>query len=142
MVLIKVHLYYLGKPRDPRANQMADEYLQRTSRYLHCEMREIRPGRFDPWQRHPAALKVLLDAAGRPFDSAAFTALIARAQRDARDLVFLVGGADGLPPAWRPRADLLLSLSPLTFPHEFARVILAEQIYRAATSLRGHPYPR
>jgi 23S rRNA (pseudouridine1915-N3)-methyltransferase len=105
-------------------------------------MREIRPDRFDPWERHPAGMKVLLDDAGRSLDSAAFTALVDRAQREARDLVFLIGGADGLPPDWRPRADLLLSLSAMTFPHEFARVMLAEQVYRAATSLRGHPYPR
>ena len=61
---------------------------------------------------------------------------------ESRDLAFVIGGADGLPPEWKPRADLLLSLSPMTFPHEFARVMLAEQIYRAATTLRGHPYPR
>jgi len=56
--------------------------------------------------------------------------------------VFVLGGADGLPPEWRPNADLLLSLSPMTFPHELARAMLAEQIYRAVTTLRGHPYPR
>jgi 23S rRNA (pseudouridine1915-N3)-methyltransferase len=87
-------------------------------------------------------MKVLLDAAGRALDSAGFTALVSRAETEARDLVLIIGGADGLPAAWRPRADLLLSLSPMTFPHEFARVMLAEQIYRAATTLRGHPYPR
>jgi 23S rRNA (pseudouridine1915-N3)-methyltransferase len=59
-----------------------------------------------------------------------------------RDLVFIVGGADGLPEAWKPKADLLISLSALTMPHELARVVLAEQIYRALTTLRGHPYPR
>ncbi len=139
---IKVYLYYIGKPRDSRANQMAEEYVRRTTRYLHCEMREIRPDRFDPWERHPAGMKVLLDDAGRSLDSAAFTALVERAQREARDLVFLIGGADGFPADWRPRADLLLSLSAMTFPHEFARVMLAEQVYRAATTLRGHPYPR
>jgi 23S rRNA (pseudouridine1915-N3)-methyltransferase len=121
---------------------MAEEYIQRTTRYLHCEMREIRPDRFDPWARHPAARKILLDAGGRALDSAAFTALIAGAAREARDLVFVIGGADGLPAAWRARADLLLSLSSMTLPHELARVMLAEQIYRAATTLRGHPYPR
>jgi len=121
---------------------MAGEYIRRSTRYLHCEMREIRPDRFDPWSRHPGAMKILLDGAGRVLDSAAFTALVARAQMDARDLVFVIGGADGLPAAWRPRADLLLSLSSMTLPHELARVLLAEQIYRAATTLRGHPYPR
>jgi 23S rRNA (pseudouridine1915-N3)-methyltransferase len=75
-------------------------------------------------------------------DSAGFVELVSKAQREARDLVFIVGGADGLPEGWRPRADLLLSLSPMTFPHELARAMLAEQIYRAFTSLRGHPYPR
>ncbi len=142
MAFIKIHLYYIGKPRDPNANRMAEEYIKRTTRYLNCEMREIRPDRFDPWARHPAAMKVLLDAAGRALDSAAFTAVVSRAEREARDVVFIIGGADGLPDEWRPRADLLLSLSPMTFPHEFARVMLAEQIYRAATTLRGHPYPR
>jgi 23S rRNA (pseudouridine1915-N3)-methyltransferase len=142
MAFIKIHLYYIGKPRDPNANRMAEEYIKRTTRYLNCEMREIRPERFDPWARHPAAMKILLDAAGRALDSAGFAAVVSRAEREARDLVFIIGGADGLPEHWRPRADLLLSLSPMTFPHEFARVMLAEQIYRAATTLRGHPYPR
>ena len=61
---------------------------------------------------------------------------------EGRDLAFLIGGADGLLPEWRPRADLLLSLSPMTFPHELARAMLAEQIYRAFATLRNHPYPR
>jgi len=59
-----------------------------------------------------------------------------------RDLVFILGGADGLPAEWKSRADMLLALSPMTMPHELARVVLAEQIYRALTTLRGHPYPR
>jgi len=139
---LKVYLYYIGKPRDAQANAMAQEYVKRTTRYLPCEMREIRPGRFDPWARHPAAAKILLDAAGRAMDSAAFTALVSKAGMEGRDLVFLLGGADGLPAEWKPRADLLLALSPLTLPHELARVLLAEQIYRAVTTLRGHPYSR
>jgi 23S rRNA (pseudouridine1915-N3)-methyltransferase len=68
--------------------------------------------------------------------------MIEQAEREAREIVFLIGGHDGLPPAWKTRADLLLSLSPMTFPHELARAMLAEQIYRAFTTLRGHPYPR
>jgi 23S rRNA (pseudouridine1915-N3)-methyltransferase len=54
----------------------------------------------------------------------------------------VIGGADGLPETWKPRADLLLALSPMTMPHELARVVLAEQIYRALATLKGHPYPR
>ena len=99
-------------------------------------MQEIDPRRFDAWEKHPAPSKVLLDPSGRAFDSAKFSALFDR------DLVFIVGGADGLPEGWRNRADMLLALSPLTMPHELARVVLAEQIYRALTTLRGHPYPR
>jgi 23S rRNA (pseudouridine1915-N3)-methyltransferase len=139
---VKIYLYYIGKARDRNANGMAAEYIRRTTRYLSCEMREVRPDRFDLAARHPSAMKILLDAAGRPMDSAAFTALISKAEMEGRDLVFLIGGADGLPPHWRDHADLLLSLSPMTFPHEFARVMLAEQIYRSAATLRGHPYPR
>jgi 23S rRNA (pseudouridine1915-N3)-methyltransferase len=105
-------------------------------------MREIRPDRFDLWARHPTARKIFCDPAGKALDSAAFCALISAAEREARDLVFLIGGHDGLPQAWRSRADLLLSLSPLTMPHELARAVLAEQIYRAFATLRGHPYPR
>ena len=139
---MKIGIYFIGKPRDASANAMAEEYVKRTNRYLPCEMREIRPDRFDPWARHPSATKILLDAAGRRTDSAEFTALVAKAEMEGRDLVFVIGGADGLPLDWKPRAGLLLSLSPMTFPHEFARVMLAEQVYRAATGLRGHPYPR
>ena len=139
---MRVSIYYIGKSRDAGLNRAAEEYVKRTSRYANCEMREIRRERADPWQKHPQATVALLDAAGRAMDSAQFTGFVAKAEREARDLVFVVGGADGLPAGWRERAGLLLSLSPMTLPHELARVMLAEQIYRAFTSLRGHPYPR
>jgi 23S rRNA (pseudouridine1915-N3)-methyltransferase len=142
MGLVKVYLYYIGKARDAHANAIAAEFIKRSGRYATCQMREIHPGRFDLFAEHPTARKIFLDPAGRAFDSPAFIQLVARAEAEAQDLVFLIGGHDGLPPAWKPRADLLLSLSPMTFPHELARVLLAEQIYRAFTSLRGHPYPR
>ena len=139
---MKIHLYYIGKPRDAGANAMAAEYVKRVGRYGACEMREIRPDRFDVWAKHPPATKILLDPAGKPLDSVQFSRLIGKAEHEARDLVFVVGGADGLPPGWRERADLLLSLSPMTYPHELARAMIAEQIYRAFAMLRGHPYPR
>jgi 23S rRNA (pseudouridine1915-N3)-methyltransferase len=133
---VKIFLYYIGKARDTHANAMAEEYIKRSTRYSTCEMREIRPQRFDPWEKHASAFKVMLDPAGRSMDSAKLAAFFDR------DLVFMIGGADGLPAEWRSRADLLLALSPMTMPHELARVVLAEQIYRALTTLRGHPYPR
>lgn len=139
---MKLHLYYIGKARDAAANAIAEEYLKRASRYIKCEMREVQPGRFDLFGRHATARKVFLDPAGRPLDSEAFAQLVGAAETGARDIVFLVGGADGLPPEWRAKADMLLSLSAMTFPHELARAMLAEQIYRAVTILRGHPYPR
>ena len=139
---MKIHLYYFGKPRDAHANALAEGYLRRISRYAKAEMTEIRVGRTDPWVKHPSAYTVCLDPAGKRLDSAAFIAMMERTEREARDVVFLVGGADGLPAGWSDRADLLLSLSPMTYPHELARVMLAEQIYRAYTTLRGHPYPR
>jgi len=139
---MRIHVYYIGKARDASASAMAAEYIKRASRYGHCEMREIRPDRFDIWAKHPSGRKILLDPAGELLDSAAFTKLVATGERDGRDLVFVIGGADGLPEPWCQRADLLLSLSRMTWPHELARVMVAEQIYRAYTTLRGHPYPR
>ena len=139
---MKLLLYYIGKPRDAHANAMSAEYMKRSTRFAKCEMREIHPGRFDIWARHPSATKILLDPSGKVCDSPSFTGIVDKAEREGRDLVFVIGGSDGLPGEWKPRADLLLALSPLTMPHELARVVLAEQIYRAFTTLRGHPYPR
>jgi len=139
---VKIYLYFIGKPKDAHANAVAGEFVARAAHYCGLEMREIRPGRLDLWARHPSARKIFLDPAGQLMDSAAFVSLVAKAEREARDLLFLVGGHDGLPAGWPARADQLLSLSPMTFPHELARAMLAEQIYRAFTTLRGHPYPR
>lgn len=139
---LKVYLYYIGKAREEHANAIAAEFVKRVTRWAPCEMREIDPRRFDLFARQAAALKVLLDPAGRTLDSARFTALVSATEDEGRDLVFLIGGADGLPAEWRSKADLLLSLSAMTFPHELARAMLAEQIYRAFATLRGHPYPR
>ena len=139
---MKLWLYFVGKPKDAHLNAVAADYVMRAARYMPMETREIQPARFDLFSKHPTANKVLLDPLGKPLDSAAFAKLIGTAEFEARDVVFLVGGHDGLPPEWRARATLLLALSALTMPHELARAVLAEQIYRALTMLRGHPYPR
>ncbi len=139
---MKIFLYFIGKPKDPHANAMARDFVERAGHYAAAEMREIRPERGEPWEKRPSARRIFLDPAGKAVDSAAFAGLISRAEMEGRDLMFLVGGHDGLPPGWAGRADMLLSLSSMTFPHELARAMLAEQIYRAVTTLRGHPYPR
>ncbi len=139
---MKVLVCFIGKPRDRHANAMAEEFIKRSRRYARCEMREIQPGRFDPWARHPTGEIIVLDPSGKQMDSAGFIALVERAESEARDLVFLIGGAEGLPPDWPRRATRRIALSKMTFPHELARVMLTEQIYRAFTTLRGHPYPR
>lgn len=133
-------VYFIGKPRDAHANAMAAEYLKRASRWLTCQMREIDPKRLQE-PAHPA-FRVALDPAGQLMSSDAFAAFLARRELEGRDVVFYIGGADGLPEQFKHEADLLLSLGPMTLPHELARVVLAEQIYRALASMRGHPYPR
>jgi 23S rRNA (pseudouridine1915-N3)-methyltransferase len=133
---VKIFLYYIGKVRDSHAQAMAEEYVKRSTRFATCVMQEVRPDRFDPWVKHPSVAKVMLDPAGRIFDSAKFAGLFER------DLMFVIGGAEGLPAEWRSRADVLLSLSTMTMPHELARVVLAEQIYRALATRGGHPYAR
>jgi 23S rRNA (pseudouridine1915-N3)-methyltransferase len=139
---MRIIVYYVGKPRDPHANGMAEEFIRRSTRYGKCEMREIAPARFDPWAKHPSGSKILLDPAGKAMDSPRFAKLVSTAEDEARDLIFLIGGASGPPAAWKENGAMLLSLSALTMPHELARVVLAEQIYRAFTILRGHPYPK
>lgn len=139
---MKVYVYYIGRAKDPHANALTKEFLGRAARYNAVELREIRPDRIDLWGKHPSGRKILLDPAGKMVDSVEFAALVSKAVTEARDLVFVLGGHDGLPQGWAARADLRLSLSPLTFPHELARAVLAEQIYRAFATLRGHPYPR
>lgn len=139
---MKLYLYYVGKKRDPHANNIAEDFVQRIGHYCAVQMAEIKPDRFDPWAKHPNAHKILLDPAGKWMDSPAFARWLEAAELRAADLVFLIAGADGPPAAWRAKADSLLSLSAMTYPHELARAMLAEQIYRAFAVLRGHPYPR
>ena len=85
---------------------------------------------------------VAIDAGGRLHDTRALATLLERWLQEGRDTAFLIGGPDGLAPRCLEQAELRWSLSPLTFPHELVRVIVAEQLYRAWTILQGHPYHR
>ena len=91
----------------------------------------------------PEGIVILLDEHGKTMPSAAFSHQLARWRDDGRQAVsFVIGGADGLDPAFVKSADLTLSFSPLTWPHQLVRIMLAEQLYRATTILSGHPYHR
>ena len=89
------------------------------------------------------AVVVALDERGKGIGSEALANTIARWRDDGKAAVsFVIGGADGLEPDFVKRADLVLSFSPLTWPHQMVRIMLAEQLYRATTILSGHPYHR
>ena len=86
---------------------------------------------------------MVLDPGGKAVDSTAFAKRIgAYRDRGTAELVFLIGGADGIAADLKGEADWLLSLGPMTWPHRLARVLLAEQLYRSASLLAGHPYHR
>jgi 23S rRNA (pseudouridine1915-N3)-methyltransferase len=140
----------------PLAGAVA-EYVRRAARFAPLEVREIPPGRGGEaaataareGERLLAAIGpsdrvILCDERGEEHTTAGFARLLER--EDARGgsgrLIFVLGGAEGLAPAVRDRADGLLALSRLTLPHELARLVLAEQIYRARSLLAGHPYHR
>ncbi|HEY0918156.1 23S rRNA (pseudouridine(1915)-N(3))-methyltransferase RlmH [Devosia sp.] len=91
----------------------------------------------------PEGIVVALDERGTTFGSEAFARRLARWRDDGRAAVsFVIGGADGLAPDLVAEAGLALSFSPLTWPHQLVRIMLAEQLYRATTILAGHPYHR
>lgn len=85
---------------------------------------------------------VLLDERGKELTSRILAARLANWQTDSRDLCFVIGGPDGVSDAIRQRADFTWSLSRLTLPHGMARVLVAEQLYRAWSLQTGHPYHR
>lgn len=137
---MRIVLFFYGKIRDRNAQAICEEYHKRCQRYGRFELQELKP-RQETWDQ-PGAYKLLLSPEGEACSTAQFARLIESAQLAARDFHLVIGPTDGHPPDWKRRADRLLSLSPMTFPHELARAILCEQVYRALTLLAGHPYPR
>ena len=142
---MKLRLLMLGKTRRPELRAVLDDYVKRISRHSPIEINEVRDeaAAIKRLDADRAATVVLLDAAGKNLDSNAFAKWLAEHRdRGARELIFLCGDADGFPETLRQRARQELSLSAMTFSHELARVMLAEQLYRAFTILSGSPYPK
>ena len=159
---MRIVIAAIGKLKRGPETELAERYLKRaeqTGRNLglrSIEIIEIRESRAeDPGKRMieesialaniipDGAVTVLLDERGESIGSAGFAAQIGQwrsANRPAA--VFVIGGADGLAPSLRDKAELRLSFGAATWPHQMVRVMLLEQIYRATTILTGHPYHR
>jgi len=143
---MKIRLVMLGKTRRPEIRALVDDYVARTARFAEVEVAELRENSSASFRKltlDSAATVILLDDGGEHQTSAQFAKWLGETRdRGAREIIFLCGAADGFPDALRQRATQKLSLSSLTFSHELARVMLAEQIYRAFAILAGHPYPK
>jgi len=114
-----------------------DEYLGRIQHYAKIEEREVKEARIPEDSR-----LVALSRRGESWTSAQLSELVGRWEMDGRDVTFAIGDADGLPEETLRGAERTWSLGPLTLPHELARVVLYEQLYRAHTIRRGEPYHR
>ncbi len=143
---MKIRLVMLGKTRRGEIRALLDDYLARLRHFAEVELTEVREDSAASLRKltlDPAATVVLLDDAGKHQTSAQFAKWLGEARdRGTRELVFLCGAAEGFPESLRRRATQKLSLSSLTFSHELARAMLAEQLYRAFAILAGHPYPK
>jgi len=145
----------VGKPRDASLAGAIREYEGRAGRYwpLHIsEVREepARSGSADLVREREAerllaviptgAHVVACELSGKAMSSEEFSAWLQQLRERARDVAIVIGGAFGLGKAVRERAAATLALAPWTLPHELARLVLAEQLYRAGTIVRGEPY--
>lgn len=153
---MKVSVVVVGRVRGELAAAV-EEFETRAARYWKLEVVEVSAGasRGNATAEEVMAAEgerllarlpegaemVLLDRAGKGMGSRDLARLLNRhAVHGTPGVAFLVGGAHGVAPVVRQRARRVLSLSPMTFPHEFARLLLAEQLYRAGTIVRGEPY--
>jgi len=143
---MRILLVMLGKTRRPETRLLLEEYVRRIGHYTEIEVAEFgdtSPALERKLKSHPGALTVLVDPAGQQFSSERFARWLGDLRdRGRREIVFLCGNAEGFPDELRAQAEQKISLSRLTMQHELARVVLAEQIYRALAILAGHPYSK
>jgi 23S rRNA (pseudouridine1915-N3)-methyltransferase len=143
---VKLTVAWIGRSKDPAINTLSAEYLKRISRYIQVEPAEL--------SRESALLKmvekprgrtaphlVLLDSRGRQLASEELADFLRQHQhRGTQSLIFAVGPADGFSDSARQQASGVISLGKMTLAHDLARLVLLEQLYRAFTILKGHPY--
>jgi len=139
---VRVLVVAVGGLREPSYRALVDDYLGRIRRLIPIEEVEAKEGKLgEAIARLPGGPRVALEVEGTEHTSESFARALERLGRTGKgNVAFLIGGADGLPPDVVRSADQRWSLGKLTMPHRLARLVLVEQIYRAATILRGHPY--
>jgi len=135
----------LGKTRRPEMTAVLSDYVKRIERSCPIEISEVRDGdaAMKKLDADRAATTLLLDASGKTYDSGAFATWLGELRdRGTRELIFVCGDANGFPDDLHARVKQKISLSAMTYSHELARVMLAEQLYRALAILSGSPYPK
>lgn len=151
---MRVIIAAVGRPRDAALAAAIESYETRAARYWPLDIREVReePARSSSPDvvraregerlaaKASGADLVVCDERGERMTSEAFARFLQDARERARDVAFVIGGAYGVAPELRDRAARRLALAPWTLPHEMARLVLAEQLYRAGTIVRGEPY--
>jgi len=144
---VHVHVIAVGKIKERGARELIDDYQKRIGRYATFHEHELKDAAHEELDERfrkliPARAHVLaLEVEGKALSSHDLARLVGRAEDGSvMHLVFLIGGAYGLPPTSSKAAHERISLSKLTLPHRLARLVLVEQIYRAFTILRNEPY--
>ena len=150
---MRFRFVWIGKTKDKNWRELQDEYLARLSHFARVEISEIKESQPHDTKETEGkriletlpenAFTVLLDVAGKQIGSRELAGEIENWQnRSLKEIVFIIGGQDGVSEAIITRANFKLSLSKMTFTHETARVILLEQIYRAFTIIHRFPYQK
>ena len=146
---MKIKIAWIGKTKEPAIQSLTAEYLKRISRYVEVEGIAVRDeaavlamaGRAGASKSAAKSTLFLMDSRGKEFSSEQFARVLGDYQdRNPLPLVFAIGGADGFSEQARAAAQQVISLGKMTLAHEVARVVLLEQVYRAFTILKGHPY--
>jgi 23S rRNA (pseudouridine1915-N3)-methyltransferase len=150
---VKIKITWIGKTKEPAIASLTEEYLKRISRYVPVEGLALRDeaALLESCGRVPAlkagskagakSTLVLMDSRGKEFSSEQFAKFLGDYQdRNPLPLVLAIGSADGFSDTARAAAQHTISLGKMTLAHELARVVLLEQVYRAFTILKGHPY--
>ena len=144
---MKIKIAWIGKTKEPAITSLTEEYLQRISRYAQVEGVVLRDeadllAKFGGAAKtRPRSTLVLMDTRGKELSSEQFAKFLGNYQdRNPLPLVLAIGGADGFRAEAKAVAQSVISLGKMTMAHELARVVLLEQVYRAFTILKGHPY--